>query len=104
MALRVRLCWLADLAEGELRAFRVRGVTWPVLVTILDGEVLAVPGVCPHEDVGLADGELAGATLTCPGHGYAFDLRSGRCRHDPALELRRYPIKLVGDEVWIDLL
>jgi nitrite reductase/ring-hydroxylating ferredoxin subunit len=50
------------------------------------------------------DGDLAGATLTCPGHGYAFDLRSGRCRHDPALELRRYPIVLVGDEVWVDLL
>ena len=104
MAMRVRVCWLADVAEGELRAFRVDGVTWPVIVTMVDGELFAVPGVCPHEDVELAGGELAGAVVTCPGHGYMFDLRSGRCRHDPGLELRRYPITLVGDEVWVDLL
>ena len=104
MAMRVRVCWLADVVDGELRAFRVDGVTWPVIVTRVDGELFAAPGVCPHEDVELGDGELDGATVTCPGHGYMFDLRTGRCRHDPGLELRRYPITLVGDEVWVDLL
>ncbi|HUJ57336.1 MAG TPA: Rieske 2Fe-2S domain-containing protein [Kofleriaceae bacterium] len=104
MALRVRVCRLAEVAPGVLRAFRVAGVTWPVIVTIVDGELRAVPGVCPHEDVELAGGELDGATIVCPGHGYRFDLRTGQCAHDPALELRRYPITLVGDEVWIDLL
>jgi nitrite reductase/ring-hydroxylating ferredoxin subunit len=104
MALRVRVCRLGDIVDGELRAFRVAGVTWPVIVANVGGELFAVPGVCPHEDVGLADGDLAGATLTCPGHGYAFDLRTGRCPHDPELELRRYPITIVGDEIWVDLL
>ena len=80
------------------------GVTWPVLVTRVDGELVAVPGVCPHEDVALAGGDLRGAAIVCPGHGYEFDLRTGRCTHDPGLELRRYPITLVGDEVWVDLL
>ena len=104
MALRVLACRLGDLRAGELRAFAVEGVTWPVIVTIVDGEILACPGVCPHEDVALAGGDLEGATITCPGHGYLFDLRTGRCRHDPELELRRYPVTLVGDEVWVDLL
>jgi nitrite reductase/ring-hydroxylating ferredoxin subunit len=104
MGLRVRVCALAELADGALRAFAVAGVTWPVIVTRVDGELVAVTGVCPHEDVALAGGELHGATLTCPGHGYAFDVRTGRCRHDPTLELRRYPITLIGDEVWVDLL
>jgi nitrite reductase/ring-hydroxylating ferredoxin subunit len=104
MALRVRVCRLADIVPGELRAFAVEGVTWPVLVTYVDGEIVACPGVCPHEDVSLADGDLEGATITCPGHGYQFDLHTGRCRHDAALELRRYPITVVGDEVWADLL
>ena len=104
MALRVRVCWLADVVDGEPRAFAVSGVTWPVIVTRVDGELYAVPGVCPHEDVSLADGELEGTRLTCPGHGYTFDLQTGRCRHDPDLHLRRYPITLVGDEIWVDLL
>ena len=104
MALRVRVCRLADIVPGELRAFSVEGVTWPVIVTYVDGELVACPGVCPHEDVALVDGDLEGATITCPGHGYRFDLHTGRCKHDPGLELRRYPITIVGDEVWADLL
>jgi nitrite reductase/ring-hydroxylating ferredoxin subunit len=104
MALRVRVCKLADVADDEIRAFQVTGVTWPVIVTRIDGNLLAVPGVCPHEDVALADGSLHGTEIVCPGHGWAFDVQTGRCRHAPWLELRRYPITLVGDDVFVDLL
>jgi nitrite reductase (NADH) small subunit len=104
MALRVRVCARGDVVPGELRAFAVPGVTWPVIVTSVDGALVAVPGVCPHEDVALADGELRGGAIICPGHGYAFDVHTGRCKHDPGLVLRRYPITLVGDDVWVDLL
>jgi nitrite reductase/ring-hydroxylating ferredoxin subunit len=104
MALRVRVCALDEVADGELRAFAVAGVTWPVIVTRIAGELVAVPGVCPHEDVPLATGELRGHAIVCAGHGYAFDVRTGRCQHDPALELRRYPIIVVDGDVWVDLL
>jgi nitrite reductase/ring-hydroxylating ferredoxin subunit len=104
MALRVKVCTIADVAPGEVRAFKVDGVTWPVIVTELDGELVACPGVCPHEDVSLADGDLEGGQLRCPGHGYLFDLHTGRCTHDPGLHLRRYPITRIGDEIWVDLL
>jgi nitrite reductase/ring-hydroxylating ferredoxin subunit len=104
MALRVRLCARADLQAGVLRAFTVSGVTWPVLATVVDGEVVAVPGVCPHEDVELATGRLERGELTCPGHGYVFDLRDGKCAHDPTLALRRYPVTIDHGEVWVDLL
>jgi len=104
VALRVRVCAIHDVAAGELRAFRVEGVTWPVIVTIVDGELVAVPGVCPHEDVALWNGELDGSAIVCPGHGYHFDVHTGRCAHDAGLELRRYPITQIGDEIWVDLL
>ena len=104
MALRVRVCRLADVVLGELRAFPVTGVTWPVIVTYVGPDLVACAGVCPHEDVPLADGYLFDATLMCPAHAYTFDLRTGRCTHDPTLELRRYPVTLVGDDVYVDLL
>lgn len=101
--LRARLGRLDALADGELRVFAVAGVTWPVLAGIFDGEVIATAGVCPHEDVGLANGELDGTRLTCPGHGYQFDVRTGRCQHDASLRLARYPATVVDGEVWLDL-
>ncbi len=106
MALRVRVCRVSDVRPDEVNAFRVGGVTWPVIVTRMPdtGELVATPGVCPHEDVSLADGYLDGNTLVCPGHGYGFDLQTGKCRHDASLVLRRYVITVVDDEVWVDLL
>lgn len=103
MALRVLVCKLRDVVDNEMRAFQVRGVTWPVIVTRVDGELFACPGVCPHEDVALYNGELAGTVITCPGHAYEFDMRTGSCAHDRTLSLRRYPVTVIGDEVWVDL-
>ena len=103
MALRVKVCKLTEVVDGQMRAFKVRGVTWPVIVARVDGELFACPGVCPHEDVELIDGDLEGTVITCPGHSYEFDLRTGTCVHDRTLNLRRYPVHVVGDELWVDL-
>jgi nitrite reductase/ring-hydroxylating ferredoxin subunit len=105
MALRVRVCAVSDAVEGELAVFAVPGVTWPVLVAFVERELIAMPGVCPHQDVALADyGVLRDHTLVCRVHGFEFDVWTGRCEHDPRLHLRRYPVTLIGDEVWVDLL
>ncbi|MGE5186568.1 MAG: hypothetical protein ACM31C_31145 [Acidobacteriota bacterium] len=42
--MRVYVCRVQDVADGELRAFAVYGVTWPVIVTRVDGELIACPG------------------------------------------------------------
>lgn len=105
MALRFRLCARQELPAVGLGVFTVPGITWPVLAGYVDGELIATAGVCPHEDVALAGGTLEGACLTCPGHGYQFDVRTGECAHDPDLWLRRY--KTAVDEagvVWIELI
>jgi toluene monooxygenase system ferredoxin subunit len=105
MALRVRLCELDDVVEGELRGFRVTGVTWPVMITKVGGEMTAFPGVCPHDDVSLVDyGMLEDGEVVCRVHGYRFELATGRCEHAPGLHLRRYRITVVDTAVWVDLL
>lgn len=102
--LRARLARVDEIPAGALRTFTVPGVTRPVLATRLGATIVVTASVCPHEDVGLVDGKLDGACLTCPGHGYQFDLSTGACAHDPRLCLRRYRVTIIDDEVWIDLL
>ena len=105
MALRVRVCQVSDVVPGELRGFAVAGVTWPVMVTSLDGSLIAFPGVCPHDDVSLVDyGVLEDRMVRCRVHGYRFDLDTGACPHMPALHLRRYKVTVVGTEIFVDLL
>lgn len=104
MALRVRVCLERDVPQGRMAAFAVPGVTWPILVTRRAGQIIATAGVCPHEDVSLADGELRGDTLVCPGHGLGFSIVTGQCAHRSQLQLRRYRVTVHAGEVWVDLL
>ena len=105
MPLRVRVCKRADVPSGALRGFVVPGVTWPVMVTEIGGELVAFPGVCPHDDVSLVDyGVIENGALRCRVHGYCFDLATGDCEHNPKLHLRRYKITQIDDDLWVDLL
>lgn len=103
MAMRVHVCRVDEVPEGALSGFAIPGVDWPVMVTRIDGVIVATTSVCPHEDVSLLPGQLDRGVVTCPGHAYELDLRTGRCLHDPRLELRRYRVTVIGDDVWIDL-
>lgn len=103
MALRVPVCRLDQVAEGESRGFEVAGVDVPVMVTKLAGDYLATSSMCPHEDVSLVGCKRRGSQVICRGHGYRFDLRSGACSHDPQLTLRRYRVTLAEGVLYVDL-
>ena len=68
---------VADLADGQaLRAdCDGRG-----LFIHRSGDALKVyDSRCPHEATNIPHLALAGRTLTCPKHGWSFDVASGRC-------------------------
>ena len=103
-AARARLPRSPTSSPASCARSQVTGVTWPVIVTRVDGELIACPGVCPHEDVALcrrrSDGTCSRARATATSSICA----PAAARTIATLELRRYPITLVGDEVWVDLL
>lgn len=102
--MRVRVCAVADVPAGETRGFQVAGLTLPVMVTNEQGTLYATSSQCPHEEVSLLDGTRRGLTITCRGHGYEFDLATGRCGHDPSLRLPCYRTHIHDGALWIDLL
>jgi hypothetical protein len=65
--------------------------------------VFACVNRCPHEGYPLSEGTLTeGCVLTCNWHNWKFDLASG----DTLVggdRLTRYPVRLEGGRVWLDL-
>lgn len=49
------------------------------VVAALDDELVAYPALCPHQLGPLGSAPLVDGTVTCPWHGYRFDVRSGSC-------------------------
>jgi len=66
---------LADLPPGTMKTVDAGGAE--VVVANVDGRCFAFGGLCPHQGGSLGDGELIGATVTCPWHGARFDVRTG---------------------------
>jgi 3-phenylpropionate/trans-cinnamate dioxygenase ferredoxin component len=96
----IRLCALADLADGEARRFEV-GDRALAVVRIGD-DAYAIGDRCSHADVPLSGGEVDtdDCTLECPKHGSAFDLRTGEPRSLPAVRpVPAYRVTVEGGDV-----
>jgi nitrite reductase (NADH) small subunit len=98
----VRVAATADVAVGQGALLDVKGVTL-ALFNAGSGRFHATSPLCPHEDGPLAEGWLEGDVVVCPWHGFDFELASGRCRVDEALSITVYPVRVVGDDVEVDL-
>ncbi len=48
-----------------------------LVVFNLDGQLLVVSNICPHAGQPLGEGERRGLVLTCPYHGYAYNIKTG---------------------------
>ena len=66
------------------------------------GAFYATDGICTHEHARLADGLVIGDTIECPKHNGRFDYTTGRAKRAPVcVDLRTYPVRVVGDRVLI---
>ena len=77
---------VAEVSLQELQRRRVLRLARPegeALIALIDGEVKAYSGVCPHLGGPLLEGPLRDDIVTCPWHSYDWDLRSGRCLTRP---------------------
>ena len=98
----VRAAATSDIPVGHGALLDVRGVT-VALFNAGGGRFHATSPLCPHEDGPLTEGWLEGDAVVCPWHGFDFDLGNGRCRVDEGLTISVYAVRVVGDDVEIDL-
>ena len=73
------------------------------LLLVRDGDtVRAVDRRCPHESFPLDHGTVRAGEITCPAHGWRFDLTSGSCR-TVGDDLRAYAVEVRGDVVLVEV-
>jgi nitrite reductase/ring-hydroxylating ferredoxin subunit len=89
----VTLIGLDELAGRNLAAVAVEGKR--IAIATVAGAFYAFDDTCTHQGCSLAQGELAGTTVTCPCHGSEFDVTTGEVRQGPAREpVRSYPTRV----------
>ena len=69
----------------------------------VDGTFFAVDNTCKHRGGPLGEGELSGMVVTCPWHGWEYDVRTGVSQTDPSIGVTSYKVKVEGDDILVEL-
>jgi nitrite reductase/ring-hydroxylating ferredoxin subunit len=98
----VRVGAAADVAPGAPRLVDAGGRR--VVLARVGDRIYACADACAHRGGPLGEGKLSGARLTCPWHGWLYDVRTGQCLL-PARggAIATYPVRMDGGDVWVDV-
>lgn len=94
-------CDLADIPEGGVRALELDGEA--LLLSRRGRVVTCFQNACAHLGMPIDDGEVVGGTLTCPHHGFRYDLSSGECLTAPEVQLQVHAVRVLGRRVEVRL-
>ncbi len=97
----VAVARVGDIPPGSGRQVTVND-RWVGLFNV-NGEYYALDNVCLHRGGPLSDGSIAGCIVTCPWHGWQYDLTSGTLVQDPRVAVTRHETRIVGDEIQVRL-
>lgn len=69
-----------------------------IAVFKVDDSFYAIDNTCLHMGGPLGEGCLDGGVVTCPWHGWKFDVKTG-AGGKPGMNVKSYPVKIEGDHV-----
>jgi nitrite reductase (NADH) small subunit len=90
-----------EIPEGERKVIQV-GVT-SIGVLHHNGQWIALRNSCLHRGGPVLTGCIEGDTITCPWHGFQYDVRTGELLVDPNAKLDSFPVTIKEGQVHIQI-
>ena len=100
MTVDVRVCAREELAPGQCRF--VEHGSRRVAVFHATDALFAIDDVCPHRGGPLSEGYLEGYLVTCPWHGWQYDVTTGKVPANQAVGVGCFTIEARGEDIWVD--
>ena len=101
MAQFTKVAKVSEIPAGRGKVVEANGKA--VAVFNCDGRFYALDNTCSHRGGPLGEGELAGTTVTCPWHGWEYDVTSGTCATNPSVTQQRFDVKVEGEDLLVSL-
>ncbi|MBI3808135.1 MAG: Rieske (2Fe-2S) protein [Nitrospirae bacterium] len=93
----VRVAATTDVEPGHGIVAEVNDKT--LAVFNVEGIFHAIDNTCIHRGGPLGEGELEGLVVTCPWHGWQYNVSTGVCVANPEAKVERYEVKIEGTDV-----
>jgi nitrite reductase/ring-hydroxylating ferredoxin subunit len=101
MADAVKVATLADVPEGAAKTVDARGT--PIALYNVGGTLYATTNTCPHRGGPLGEGDLEETIVTCPWHGFQYDVTTGACLTNKALSVGCFKVRVQGQDVLVEV-
>jgi len=96
-----RAAQVSEIPPGSIKEVQVGGQA--IALANVGGTFYAVSNTCLHRGGPLGEGQLEGTVVTCPWHGWQFDVTTGKAVMNPNAEVARYKTEVRGAEVYVEL-
>ena len=90
-----------EIPSGQGKTVEVNGKQ--IAVFNCNGMFYAIDNTCKHQGGPLGEGELEGTIVTCPWHGWTYDVTSGISPVVSDCAVDKYEVKVEGDSVLVAL-
>ena len=101
MPRQIKVSALTELQPGDMKLLSLAGIG--LAIFNIDGRLYAIRNRCPHEGGPVATGPLKGTLITCPRHGWQFDLSTGQSTNRGAFSVKTYPVVVKEGTVYVEL-
>jgi nitrite reductase (NADH) small subunit/3-phenylpropionate/trans-cinnamate dioxygenase ferredoxin subunit len=102
MPIKARCGRADDIPPGGSKVVQVRELA--VAIFNVAGAFYAVENTCPHQGGPLGEGYLEeNGVISCPWHGWTFDLRTGVSPLDPDVRVGCYPVRVEDGLLVVEL-
>ena len=97
-----RVASLSDIQPGAMLYVDVDGL--PIALANVGGAIYAFGDSCRHEGGPLSAGVLIDDTVTCPWHGWTYNVRTGKAIVPPVgIRVPTYAVRVEGDDVYVTI-
>lgn len=90
---------MEEVPAGEVRVVEKEGLF--LALFNVDGRFYVTDNTCLHRGGPLGEGFLEETFVTCPLHGWQYDVRTGQNRGRPAFHVKTYPVIVENGDVKI---
>jgi nitrite reductase/ring-hydroxylating ferredoxin subunit len=97
----VRVASINDVPPGQGTAVEADGHT--IALFNVSGTFYAIGNTCLHRGGPLGEGLLDEKIVTCPWHGWRFDVTNGAAEANPTAKVPVYPVKVEGQDLYVGL-
>ena len=92
---------ITEIPDGGVRTLELGGEK--VLLSRHGKAVTCFQNACAHLGFPIHDGEIEEGIITCPYHGFRYDLASGECLTAPEVQLQSHAVRVIGSRVEVRL-